>query len=197
MTSREGRFGRLSCALIVGVVACTPSKPAEIPEDELIPPEEPIAPVASPAQPERGVIQPIESGEADDREPVGGRVIDLASYLRTPAEYRDYTVQGVARVAEAVSDRAFWLTDGTHTVFAVLREDTPGDRGRVALSPGQLIRFEGRARTSDALEGMSLPLTPQTMSAVQERAGFISVHGDDIAILAEAPGLSTEPSSDP
>lgn len=139
----------------------------------------PVDAVAGPAQPAPGTPAPAAG-------------IPIAAILGSPAEWSGRTVSGQVRVAEAVSDRGFWIEDGGQRLFVVKNEsprpgvadvqgaaDTMSSRN---LNAGQMVQMSGTVHTS--ADQVAPPIDERTKSILANQRVFMTTNVADIQHMA-------------
>ena len=154
-----------------------------------------VAPAAAPvAGPE--AVPVITEGAPLAPADTSAAGIPIAAIMRDPAEWSGRTVSGQARVAEAVSDRGFWIESGGQRLFVVKNEsprpgvaDVQGAADTMAsrnLSAGQVVRMSGTVHTS--ADQVMPPIDDRTRQILAaERVFMIS----NVADVQHLPGRLT------
>lgn len=141
------------------------------------------APVAAPVD---AGVTPVQPAAPVTGAPAAG--IPIAAILANPAEWNGRMVEGEVRVAEAVSDRGFWIEDGGQRLFVVKNEsprpgvaDVQGAADTMAsrsLSAGKMVRMSGTVHTS--ADQVTPPIDEQTRAALANQPVFVTTNVADI-----------------
>lgn len=118
--------------------------------------------------------------------------IPIAAIMSNPAEWSGRTVSGQVRVAEAVSDRGFWIEDGGQRLFVVKNEspvpgvadvqgaaDTMSSRN---LNAGQTVQMSGTVHTS--ADQVPPPIDARTREILATQRVFMTSNVADIQHMA-------------
>jgi hypothetical protein len=97
-----------------------------------------------------------------------------------PAEHRDRTVTGVARVGPVISDRAFWLEEAGKRVLVILDEPKPETMN---IDQGQWVRLTATVRGADQLDSLPGELEADARSAAKEQQAFLSAQAENVTIV--------------
>lgn len=112
-----------------------------------------------------------------------GPMIPVAAIITGPANYANQTVSGTARVAQVVSDRGFWIDDGSQRIFTVIDEPKPEV---INIQAGQMVRLDG-AQVMTAASQVPGQLEAQTQQAIGNQPAFLYVRAANIFITQTAP----------
>lgn len=89
--------------------------------------------------------------------------LPIADIHAHPAQFFGKTVSGSARVADVVSERAFWIEEGNNRLLVVA---APSLAQPPALSTGQIVKLQGTV--SDPAKAPQSPEWPQLQSDTQQ-----------------------------
>ncbi len=126
--------------------------------------------------------QAADEQAADEQAAADEQGEDLAAVFLAPVDYVGVPVSGEATVADVISDRGFWLTDGDNRIFAIVREYDE----RIHIEEGQRVEVTGTILAPADPTDVAGELEAETKRVAEQQDAMLTASWRDITILEEA-----------